>query len=43
MEEKTYIYHHCEIGIEDDNLHTNKTTNYDSFEIPFQIINSKYP
>ncbi len=38
-----FIYHHSEFGPEDEGMDINKNAEYEKFEQPFQIINSKYP
>lgn len=38
-----FIYHHNEMDVTDEGLQINSKGEYDSFEQPFQLINSKYP
>ena len=40
---ETFIYHHNEMDFTDEGLEVNDKGEYDSFEQPFQLINSKYP
>ncbi|MCO5233095.1 MAG: hypothetical protein LC105_03605 [Chitinophagales bacterium] len=38
-----FIYHHNEMDMTDEGLGVNKKGEYENFEQPFQLINSKYP
>lgn len=38
-----FIYHHNEMDMTDEGLEVNKKGEYEKFEQPFQLINSKYP
>lgn len=38
-----FIYHHNEMDMTDEGLEVNKKGEYENFEQPFQLINSKYP
>jgi hypothetical protein len=41
--EEKFIYHHNEMDLTDEGLEINEKGEYDSFDQPFQLINSKYP
>ena len=38
-----FIYHHNEFDPIDEGLEINKKDEYENFELPFQLINNKYP
>jgi hypothetical protein len=38
-----FIYHHNEMDLSNEGLGINKSGEYENFEQPFQLINSKYP
>lgn len=38
-----FIYHHNEMDFTDEGLEVNEKDEYDNFEQPFQLINSKFP
>lgn len=38
-----FIYHHSEMDFTDEGLEVNEKGEYNTFEQPFQLINSKYP
>ena len=38
-----FIYDHKEMDLTDEGLEVNKKGEYENFEQPFQLINSKYP
>lgn len=41
--EEKFIYHHNEMDMTDEGLGIDRKGEYESFEQPFQLINSKYP
>lgn len=41
--EEKFIYHHSEMDLTDEGLEVNEKGEYENFEQPFQLINSKYP